>query len=138
MSLDESVDLIFHALIEANAGETYVPLVPSANIQDLAIEIIGDQKNSIIETGIRPGEKLHEILISEEEARRSVKRLKHLVILPMLPELLNLPVDGDVPFDQEEYSSENDTLTRKEIGKLLLKKGLRYQDNLLSESELIR
>src|SRR5437762_5385073 len=74
LSLEEAVDTIFAALRDAQRGETYIPRVPSAKVTDIAEALIGDQKIGIEVIGIRPGEKVHEILVSEEEAHRTVER----------------------------------------------------------------
>ena len=87
MTLDQAVDTAFAALKEARPGEIYVPRVPSARMVDLAAALIGGRRIGTVVTGIRPGEKVHEILISEEESSRTVARGSHLVIKPMLPEL---------------------------------------------------
>ena len=67
LSLEQAVDTIFAALRGAKRGETYIPRVPSARMIDLARALIGDRPIKIEVTGIRPGEKIDEILISEEE-----------------------------------------------------------------------
>ncbi len=67
LSLEQAVDTIFAALRGAKRGETYIPRVPSARMIDLARALIGDRQIKIEVTGIRPGEKIDEILISEEE-----------------------------------------------------------------------
>lgn len=89
LSLDQTVDTVFAALQGAKAGETYIPSVPSATIINLAKALIGDQPIKIEVTGIRPGEKMHEILVSEEEINHTIKRGDYYVILSMLPELSN-------------------------------------------------
>ena len=87
LSLDEAVDLIFAAVRKAKRGETFIPRVPSARMVDVAAALIGERKIKTEVTGIRPGEKLHEILISEEEAHRTVLQDSQYVIGPILPEL---------------------------------------------------
>ena len=67
MTLDQAVDTVFAALKDARPGEIYVPRVPSARMVDLAAVLIGDRPIETVFTGIRPGEKVHEILVSEEE-----------------------------------------------------------------------
>ena len=71
-------------------------------------------------TGIRPGEKLHEILVSEEESYRTIKRGDYYVIRPMLPEL----GDGDVDVNgssaiQKEFSSVDVSMDAESIRRLL-------------------
>ena len=67
LTLDDAVSTVIAALREANAGEIYIPKAPSANMLNIAKALIGDRKIDIKIIGVRPGEKMHEILISEEE-----------------------------------------------------------------------
>lgn len=123
MTLDQAVDTVFAALRSARPGETYVPLVPSARMVDLAAAMVG---NSGVETkfvGIRPGEKVHEVLVSEEEASRTHHRDGHLVVLPILPELRSSDPDGP-PLGQREYSSADRLLDREECRALLARHGM--------------
>lgn len=87
LSLDKAVDTVFAAVQSALPGETYIPIVPSARVVDVARALIGDRSIRIKYTGIRPGEKIHEILISEEECYRTARRDSYYAILPLLPEL---------------------------------------------------
>lgn len=80
MTLDESVELVIKALREAEGGEIFVPHIPSMKLTDLARAIEPECKFKII--GIRPGEKLHESLISEDEARKTKLFNGIYVILP--------------------------------------------------------
>src|SRR5262245_11682058 len=92
LSLDQAVDIIVDTYRIGRPGETIIPRVPSSNIAMLAECLIGDRPIEITEIGIRPGEKVHEILIAEDEAERTIARDKYYVIRPALPEL----ADGDV------------------------------------------
>jgi UDP-glucose 4-epimerase len=74
LSLDDAVDIIFAAVRDGQRGETFIPRVPSARITDLAEVLIDGRPIEIKVTGVRPGEKLHEILISEEEIYRTAER----------------------------------------------------------------
>ncbi len=87
LSLDQAVETVFTAIRDARPGETYVPTVGSATVVNIAKALIGDRDIKITITGVRPGEKIHEIMVSEEECRHTVKRRNYYVILPMLPEL---------------------------------------------------
>jgi FlaA1/EpsC-like NDP-sugar epimerase len=104
ITLDGAVDTVFAALRTAKRGETYVPKLPSVKVTDLAEVMIGERNIEIKVTGIRPGEKVHEILISEEEAHRTQDRGDYLVIGPMLPEVQDAPIDK--PALVGEFSSE--------------------------------
>src|SRR2546427_4342040 len=86
LSLDDAVDVIMGAVREARTGETFVPKAPAARIVDVAAALIGDRPIEIKFIGIRPGEKVHEILISEEECHRSVERGKFYAIRPIRSE----------------------------------------------------
>jgi len=87
LSLNQAVDTVFAAIREARRGETYVPNAPAATVINIAKTLIGDRDIPVRITGIRPGEKMHEIMVSEEEANHCVKRGNYYAILPMLPEL---------------------------------------------------
>ena len=89
LSLDHAVDTVFEALKNADPGETYIPRADSATVMNIAKALIGDRAIDIEVTGIRPGEKMHEILISEEEANHCIQRGDYYAILSMLPELSN-------------------------------------------------
>jgi len=136
LTLEQAVDTIFAALREAHRGETYIPRVPSARIADVAKALIGKRPIKTVVTGVRPGEKLHEILISEEEAHRSIRRANYFVILPILPEL-RLPDDG-APTLTSEYSSADDVMTAAATKDLLDRSGLLSIDEIRLEGELLR
>jgi UDP-glucose 4-epimerase len=109
--------------------------VPTARIVDVAAALIGDRPIETIVTDIRPGEKLHEILVSEEEAHRTVARGNYYVIRPMLPELVKA---DSGPFLGREYSSADDLMSRKETVKLLKQNRLMLEDVASAEGELLR
>jgi UDP-glucose 4-epimerase len=112
LSLDQAVDTIFAAVKNARRGETYIPRVPSAKVTDIAQSLIGNRPIKTIITGIRPGEKVHEILVSEEEAHRTIERGNYYVIQPILPELCT--PDKKNGTLGHEYSS-NDTVMPLEV-----------------------
>jgi UDP-glucose 4-epimerase len=110
LTLDRAVDTVFAALGGARPGEIYVPRVPAARVVDLAVALIGDRDIPITFTGIRPGEKVHEIMVSEEECYRTIARGDYYVICPMLPEC-GTEMEG-APALTAEYSSADVTLDR--------------------------
>ena len=116
LSLDRAVDAIFAGVHEARAGEIYIPKCPAARILDVARVLIGDQTIDVVETGIRPGEKLHEILVSEEEASRTELREDHYVIHPALPELA---YELDERPLTSEYSSADGVITGTDLEALV-------------------
>jgi len=117
MTLDQAVMTIVTAYRLGRAGEILVPRIQSAAIEDLVKTLIGDRSIPIIATGIRPGEKLHEILISEEEVFRTGIRGDYFVIQPVLPELQ--PAEGDCLSCPGEYSSAEQRMTVAEVNRLL-------------------
>jgi FlaA1/EpsC-like NDP-sugar epimerase len=136
LSLDQAVDTIFAALKNALRGETYIPRVPSARVTDIAESLIGNRPIKMVVTGIRPGEKIHEILVSEEEAHRTIARGDYYVIQPILPELCieneNSPRLG------QEFSSNDNVMTPLELGETLRKFDLFVKDKNSSVGELLR
>ena len=80
ITLDEGVDFVLDGLRWMQGGEIFVPKIPSMNILDLARAIAPECRTE--EVGIRPGEKLHETLISEDDARSAVEHERHYVIQP--------------------------------------------------------
>lgn len=83
MSIDAAVDLVMLALREMRGGEVFVPKVGSSTIATLADAVAPGA--TWTECGLRPGEKIHETLISDEESRRAVDLIGHYVILPEAP-----------------------------------------------------
>jgi UDP-glucose 4-epimerase len=117
ITLDRAVDVVFAAMKEARPGEIYIPKIPAALITDVAEVLIAGRDIELVFTGIRPGEKMHEALISEEESFRSIERGDHYAISPMLPELepetvAVRPLNG-------EYSSSDVSLTPDGLRELL-------------------
>jgi len=117
LSLDRAVDTVFAAVSIGERGETFVPKVPAANITDIAKALMGNKQLPITYTGIRPGEKVHEIMVSEEECFRTVERGDYYVIRPVLPELRG--DDGLHPALPGEYSSKDNNLSVEELRHLL-------------------
>jgi FlaA1/EpsC-like NDP-sugar epimerase len=123
LSLDQAVNTVFAAVRCADPGDTYIPGAPSATVFNIARALIGKRKIETVVTGIRPGEKIHEILVSEEEANRCFKQGDYYTIRPMLPELRHA---GDLlgPCLQKEFSSAHARLNYGNTVKLLKKHGL--------------
>lgn len=133
ISTDEAVDLILAAVQQANKGETFIPRAPSARVTDIAEVLIGDRPIKMVFTGIRPGEKIHEILVSEEEVHRTVQRGNRLVIMPIQPELRTIKEKTI----ESEYSSVNHLITKSELGKLLKENKLLVDDRSTFDEDLI-
>jgi UDP-N-acetylglucosamine 4,6-dehydratase/5-epimerase len=128
LTQQEAIDLLLRAAKEGRGGEIFVMTMPTCKILDLAevlIESLGKNDVKIIELGIRPGEKIHEILLSEYESLNAVAYDKHyLVILPTI-EIPNLKqFYAAYPSAQmSSYSSGDSLMTKKEIKQLLVKGG---------------
>lgn len=117
LTLDQAVDAVFATLRYARPGDLFVPQVPSARVVDIAKALMPRQDIPIMYTGVRPGEKIHEILVSEEEIHRTEARDGFYVIRPMLPEL-GTAVGRGAPLSAE-YSSAGATLDRAAVRRLL-------------------
>lgn len=83
ISLQEGVDLVLYALERMWGGEVFVPKIPSYRILDVAEAVAPGVRREIV--GIRPGEKLHEEMVTETDGLNTLEFHKHLVILPSLP-----------------------------------------------------
>ena len=116
LSLDYAADTVFAALQHAEPGETFVPRAPSALVVDIAKALIGSRPIHTIFTGIRPGEKIHEIMVSEEEAPRVRIHGQWLAIAPMLPELRRGGPRAGLP---GEYSSSETVMGAAQTEALL-------------------
>ncbi len=134
LSLNSAVDTIIDAYRLAQPGETFIPRVPSSSIVNIARALVHDRDIEIIETGIRPGEKIHEILVSEEEAYRTVARESYFVIQSIIPEIRalsdNKAIENDGKYTVNgEYSSKNDIMTLEETYEVLNSNGLLVELN---------
>ncbi|MFT6335919.1 MAG: UDP-N-acetylglucosamine 4,6-dehydratase [Saprospiraceae bacterium] len=83
ISLDGGVDMVFHALESAWGGELFVPKIPSYKITDVASAIAPNTPQKIV--GIRPGEKIHEEMITESDSFNTYDLGKYYIILPTVP-----------------------------------------------------
>src|SRR5262249_12255499 len=133
LSLDDAVDTIFAAISAGSPGETYAPRAQSALVTDIAAALIGGRKIDIKFTGVRPGVKIHEILISEEEAYRTAPRGKWFAIMPMLPnDCYDWRVSGEL---DKEYSSADALAPLEETTAILKRRGLLIEEAVETASE---
>tara|TARA_R110000850_G_scaffold276974_1_gene421189 strand:+ start:8963 stop:9964 length:1002 start_codon:yes stop_codon:yes gene_type:complete len=108
ISLEEGVELVWHAFEDMEGGEIYVKKIPSMKMIDLARVIAPDAKQEIV--GIRPGEKLHEQMISAEDAYYTYEYPAHFKILPQINNWdkdANRIKDGKPVPEGFVYSSDN-------------------------------
>jgi UDP-N-acetylglucosamine 4,6-dehydratase len=82
ISLEQGVELVWHAFEDMVGGEIYVKKIPSMKVTDLATVVAPEAKQEIV--GIRPGEKLHEQMISVEDAHHTYEYPEHFKILPAI------------------------------------------------------
>ncbi len=80
ITLEQGVDFVLKNLARMRGGELFIPKIPSMNIMDLARAIAPECEIEIV--GIRPGEKLHEYMISSEDARNTLEYPDHYIIQP--------------------------------------------------------
>lgn len=113
LSLDTAINIIMEAIRSAEAGDIYVPDLPSVKILDLAEVMIGGRKVDIKYIGVRPGEKIHEILISEEEIPRTIKRGDYYIICPLLPKLRKVEIEK--PVLTKELSSADHCMSKSQL-----------------------
>ncbi len=112
ITLDQAVDVVFDSLLHSKRGEILVPRLPAVRIEDVAHAMIGDRDIRVEEVGIRPGEKVHEIMVSEEESVRTLERKgtfreSYYAITSILPEVSGGPIEE--PAIEREYSSRMET-----------------------------
>jgi len=84
ITLDQAVAFVLRSFEMMEGGEIFVPKIPSMNIMDLAKAVAPECKTSIV--GIRPGEKLHEVMVTEDDARDTLDYPDRYVIMPAAPE----------------------------------------------------
>ena len=85
MSVEEAVELVLNSVMEAKGGEVFVTKMPVMKIEDLAIAMIEElspNEIEVTEIGSKPGEKLYEELMSDEETRRTIELDKFFSVLP--------------------------------------------------------
>lgn len=138
-TLSDAVDTICAAIDAGRGGETIVPRIPSGRIVDVARALIGPRDIEVMMSGIRPGEKLHEVLISSEESSRVREKNGYFMVRPMLPEITGgiageQSGDGIEPW---EYSSGAAPLDLASVKHLLETHGLTAAAPADLEEELL-
>lgn len=120
LTLDQGVRFVINSISLMQGGEIFVPKIPSMRITDLADAMAPDAKKEF--TGIRPGEKLHEIMITEDESRHAKEFPDYFVIEPEFPfwkkEKSTL---GKILPDGFRYSSDinDEWLSKEELKKMI-------------------
>lgn len=119
ITLEQGVQMVLDAFVSMRGGELYVPKIPSMKLSDLATAIAPEAKIRI--TGIRPGEKLHEELISAHDAYRTVDAGKYYIIQPDLDWWEATPGQGKPVPAGFSYTSDNNAmwLTVEELREMI-------------------
>ena len=108
ITLEQAVELVWHAFEDMVGGEIYVKKIPSMNITEIAAAVAPGAKHEIV--GIRPGEKLHEQMIGTEDAQYTFQYASHFKILPSIHQWSDDPsrINDGVKVDPEfTYRSDN-------------------------------
>mgnify|MGYP002624201033 CR=1 FL=1 len=135
MRVEEAIGLVLKAMVETVGGEVFVMKMPGAKITDLAEvmkEELGNKSTKIEYIGVRPGEKLYEVLVSKNEAHRTVADGDYYVILPevFLKNFTSNAYKKHKPIKMEEYNSMNTAqLNKKGILEMLEKDGWLDEEN---------
>ena len=129
----QAVELIFDALKHSVGGEVFIPILPAFKVTDL-IEVLKKSlgaDNKIENIGIRPGEKIHELMINNAEIPLTYKFQDRYVITPHITKVANLE---EVPYlddnnkvhesDMIEYSSKDSIISTDELKDILEKLNL--------------
>lgn len=128
ITLDSAVDLVLKSFELMEGGEIFVPKIPSMKVLDLAEAIAPDCEKEFI--GIRPGEKLHEVLIPRDEMRKTLEFPNMFVICPDFEHWQNERLkSGKLVVGDFEYSSDNNKewLTTDQLQKLVGDEELLYE-----------
>jgi UDP-N-acetylglucosamine 4,6-dehydratase (inverting) len=110
ITLEQGVDLVWHAFNDMIGGEIYVKKIPSMKVTDVAMACVPSATHEVV--GIRPGEKLHEQMIGPEDAPHTYEYAEHYKVLPAIhnwsldPERIN---GGRLVAPDFTYSSDNNT-----------------------------
>ena len=110
ITLEQGVDLVWHAFGDTVGGEIYVKKIPSMKVTDIAQAVARDARHEIV--GVRPGEKLHEQMIGPEDSPHTYEYAEHYKILPAIHDWSRDPkrINGGSAVDPSfTYSSDNNT-----------------------------
>jgi UDP-N-acetylglucosamine 4,6-dehydratase len=110
ITLEQGVDLVWHAFEDMVGGEIYVKKIPSMKVIDVARAVAPEARHNIV--GIRPGEKLHEQMIGLEDAPHTYEYSQHFKILPAINNWSQDPVrigEGKLVSSGFTYSSDNNS-----------------------------
>lgn len=133
ITLPQSFDLVTYALSNMRGGEVFIPKIPSLKIVDMFDALVPNAKKNFV--GIRPGEKLHEVLLTKEEARHTLDLGGYFVILPESEEIFDIDTlysdykkNGKKLSDEYSYTSDSNTewLAKEDFKKMAEEKKKLY------------
>lgn len=104
IKLEQAIDLVFHTFSDMSGGEIYIRKVPSMNIVDIAKACVPKSKHKII--GIRPGEKLNEQLVGEDESPFTYEFEDYFKILPSINAIASCADSGNIVQNGFKYTSD--------------------------------
>lgn len=113
ISIESAVDFVINSLELMTGGELYVPRIPSMRIVDLANAVVPGAR--FTEIGMRPGEKLHEEMISADDSRRTIILENRYVVTPLIAEWGYEPPMGPYMPEGEAYRSDTNDLWMSEL-----------------------
>ena len=115
ISIKDAVEFVMESFELMEGGELYVPRIPSMKLIDLAHAI--DENSIIKRIGIRPGEKLHEEMISADDSRRTLLMNDRFVVMPLVAEWGYTPPEGTLMEEGKAYRSDTNDLwmTKRDI-----------------------
>lgn len=121
ISIQEAVKFVVSSLEIMTGGELYVPRIPSMKITDLAKAV--SPKAELIEIGMRPGEKLHEEMISADDSRRTIIMENRFVVMPVAAEWGYSAPEGELMEEGVAYRSDTNShwMTESDIREFILK-----------------
>jgi UDP-N-acetylglucosamine 4,6-dehydratase len=125
ITLDEAIDFVINCLDRMGGGETFIPKIPSMRVMDIAAAMAPDAERRII--GIRPGEKLHEVLLTEDESRHALETDDSYVLLPEYALWPLREVEGGRPVEPGfRYSSDSNEqwITAEQLREMVLGVGV--------------
>lgn len=113
ISIEQAVRFVIDSLTVMHGGELYVPRIPSMKIVDLAQAVA--PASNLVEIGMRPGEKLHEEMISEDDSRRTVVQNNRFVVMPVVAEWGYQTPEGTRMKEGKAYRSDSNDLWMTEL-----------------------
>ena len=126
LSLDDAINVIMYACEHGQAGDIIVPKIYACNMLSLARCLIGERDLIPEEIGCRPGEKIHEVLVAEDEIERTTELVSFFIISPALD---NLKTEHTGKQPTQAYSSDQNVLSDEALTSFLKKHKMTLEDH---------